>query len=45
MSPEIERAVITNNGKLTNRFTYIQKLREEKKKFKALKSKNSFRDE
>jgi hypothetical protein len=34
---EIERAVITNKGKLTDKFTYINKLREHHEKFKGRK--------
>jgi alanine dehydrogenase len=36
---QIESAVITNKGKLTNKFTYINKLREQKK-IEKLKNKN-----
>jgi alpha-aminoadipic semialdehyde synthase len=35
---QIENAVITDKGKLTNKFTYIQKLREQKNKAKNMKS-------
>ena len=42
---EISKAVVTNNGKLTNLFTYITKLRNEREKFvkKGLKEVEEFR--